>query len=313
MKIIKVTALVFFTVIILMSSWILYEKYRDPISVLDQSSGKVQLAEDISINLEGLPNGRDYRHVFLTTEHLGTVEAMIGQPKNCTKKLPVLLIMGGWETRAKYLKLIPNSDAYIIVMYKYPYSSQNWKTGNSLIEVFNIQDAIYSVPGQILTLSEWLSNQRMVDQDRISLLGFSLGAIFAPAVYHLDHHRDQRLRQGVIAFGGADLYDMFYTNFKNVPSSYRPLVSYVAATMISAIEPAYHLPKMQNEFLLINGSKDKMLTPHSINMLHKLTPEPKTVVSLDEGHIQPKKSDLITELVAISTQWLREKGLLDPI
>jgi hypothetical protein len=268
MKIIKMIVFTFLTVIILglcfMGGWLFYEKYRDPISVVDQSCGKVKLAEDTAINLDGLPDGWDYRHIFLATEHLGSIEAMIVQPKNYTKKLPVLLIMGGWETRAKYLKLIPNSDKYMIVFYKYPYTSQNWKSGNPLFEVFNIKDAIYSVPAQILTLTKWLSNQTMVDQNRISLLGFSLGAIFAPAVYHLDHLRDQRLRQGVIAFGGADLYDMFSTNFKNVSSTYRPLVAYAAATMISAIKPAHHLPKMQNEFLLINGSKDNMITAYSI-------------------------------------------------
>jgi hypothetical protein len=48
-------------------------------------------------------------------------------------------------------------------------------------------------------------------------------------------------------------------------------------------------------------------------MLHRLTPEPKTVVFLDEGHIHPKKSDLINKLIEISTQWLIQKGVLDPV
>lgn len=289
----------------------LYEKFRDPLSVIDQPAGKVALLKEAVLENDNLPQKRDYRRILLSTAHLGDIEAVISRPEKITKKLPVLLVMGGWEVGAKNFKLIPEPGDYILVIYRYPYMPKNWKEGASVQEVFRIRDAIYSVPSQVLALTDWLSGQAYVDKERISLLGFSLGALFLPSVYHLDAVTDKQLNAGVIAFGGVDIGDILQTNLRNVHTLLRTAAAQTAAFFIDAVEPLHHLPHMENEFLLINASKDEMMSRHSRELLIQLTPEPKNIITLDAGHIGANKVKLVEEVVGISTKWLTEKGILE--
>ena len=42
--------------------------------------------------------------------------------------------------------------------------------------------------------------------------------------------------------------------------------------------------------------------------LQELTPEPKTIITLDTGHLSPKNVALIRQLVEISRKWLETKA-----
>ena len=290
--------------------WLISHDDRDAIRAIDRSAGKVTLLHKSPLSDTNFPPKRVYRSIVLSTEHLGEIEALISKPERITEKLPVLLVMGGWEAGAKIFKLVANPGKYILAIYRYPYQPRDWKEGMGLQEIVHIKKAIYSVPSQVLTLVDWFRKQPDVDKTRISLLGFSLGALFLPSVYHLDHVKGARLNAGVIAFGGADLADILRTNLKNLNTFFRIPAAYAAALMIRDLEPAVHLPHMKNRFLVINASKDKLISRHSRELLVRLTPEPKTVVTLETGHIGTNKVALVHQVVEISTRWLTERGVL---
>ena len=291
--------------------WLICQNGQDAIHTIDRSSGKVTLLHDSVLSDADFPPNRIYRRIVLSTAHLGEIEAVISQPEKITEKIPLLLVMGGWEVGAKNFRLVRNPGEYLLVIYRYPYQPVDWKEGMALREIFRIRKAIYSVPAQVLTLVDWFREQPYVDKRRISLLGFSLGALFLPSVYHLDAVRGDRLNAGVIAFGGADLKDILQTNLKNINTFFRAPAASAAACLIRDLEPALHLPYMQNRFLIINASRDEMISPHSRELLIRLTPEPKTVVTLETGHIGTNKIELVQKVVEISTRWLIENGVLD--
>ena len=96
-----------------------------------------------------------------------------------------------------------------------------------------------------------------------------------------------------------------------IDSPWRSVGAWLGETAIYGIEPERHLPYMNNEFLLINGTKDHQISTYSWKKLHQLIPQPKTVVILDEGHMHPRKPELTKKLVKISREWLKERELIN--
>ncbi len=304
---------IFLILFLVFGSWVLWERNRDELAAIDFYSGKVELSLDTAYNFtfEDLPE-RTYRHIVLTTEYLGNIEAFTSEPKVIPNEgLPVVIIMGGLEIDIDIFRLIPNPGENIYVVFKYPYTPEYWYEGAPVVEIPVIRKSVLSVPSQVLSLHEWVSKQQWTEKERVTFAGFSFGAMFLPAVYHLADSRDEVLNPGVIAYAGADISDLLYTNMEKIDSPWRSLGAWFGETAIYGIEPARHLSYMNNEFLLINGTRDHQISTYSWEKLHRLIPQPKTVVILDEGHMHPRKPELTKKLVKISREWLLERGLIN--
>ncbi len=302
--------LIFFLVF---ASWVLWERNRDALAGIDFYPGKVELSDDTTYNLsfEDIPE-RIYRHITLTTEYLGNIEVIISEPTVIPKEgIPVVIILGGLEIDADIFRLIDDPGENIYVIFKYPYTPEYWYEGTPIVEIPVIRKSMLNVPSQVLALHQWVSKQPWTEKGRVTFAGFSFGAMFLPAIYHLSDSRDEVLNPGVIAYAGTDIYDLLYTNMEKVDSPWRSFGAWLGETAIYSIEPERHLPYMKNEFLLINGTRDHQISEYSWKKLHRLTPQPKTVVILDEGHMHPRKIELTKKLVKISRGWLRERGLIN--
>lgn len=304
---------IFLILFLVFGSWVLWERNRDVLAGIDLYSGKVELSHDSACNLsfEELPE-RTYRHITLTTEYLGNIEAFISEPTVIpTEGIPVVIIMGGLEVDADIFRLIHDPGENIYVIFKYPYAPEYWYEGTPIVEIPVIRKSVLSVPSQALALHQWVSKQPWTEKKRITFAGFSFGAMFLPAIYHLANSHDEVLNPGVIAYAGADIFDLLYTNMEKIDSPWRSFGAWLGETAIYSIEPARHLPYMNNEFLLINGTRDHQISTYSWEKLHRLTLQPKTVVILDEGHMHPRKPELTKKLVKISREWLRKRGLIN--
>ena len=304
---------IFLILFLLFGSWVLWERNRDALAAIDFYSGKVELSHDTACNLsfEEFPE-RTYRHIVLTAEYLGNIEAFISEPKVIPAEgLPVVIIMGGLEVDVDIFRLISDPGENIYVIFKYPYTPEYWHEGTPIVEIPVIRKSVLSVPSQVLSLHEWVSKQPWAEKERVTFAGFSLGAMFLPAVYHLAESRNVVLSPAVIAYAGADISDLLYTNMGKIDSPWRTFGAWLGETAIYGMEPARHLPYMKNEFLLINGTRDHQVSRYSWEKLHQLIPQPKTLVILDEGHMHPRKPELTKKLVKISREWLRERGLIN--
>ena len=303
----------FLILFLLLGSWVLWERNRDTLSAIDLYPGKVELSHDtiLNISFEELPD-RTYRHVTLTTKYLGDIEAYISQPPVIEKEgVPVVIIMGGLEVDADIFKLIQDPGENIYVVFKYPYTPEYWYEGTPVVEIPVIRKSMLAVPSQALALHQWVTQQSWAKKEHVTFTGYSFGAMFIPAIYHLAESHNKILNPGVIAYAGADISDLLYTNMDKIESPWRSCLAWIGETAIFSIEPAHHLPYMNNEFLLINGTKDHQISTYSWRKLHQLTPQPKTIVILDEGHMHPRKPELTIKLVTITRDWLRERGLIN--
>ena len=312
-NIIKIIITLLLVIVLVTAGWGIWERNRDPVNVLNTNPGRVVNIIDSTLISRYLSEEREYRHIMLSTENIGNIEAYISLPLvRYTPTMPVIVVLGGLEIGIHNFRYISEPGNNAIVIYQYPYKTDQWRNNSAISQIPIVRKKILEIPAQVLSLIGWIHQQSWADTNRINLSGYSFGAFFVPAVYHLDDLKDQRLAPGVIAFGGVDIYLFLMTNIKKTSLPLKMLASWFAATAIHSIEPALHLPEMNNEFLLINGTMDDQIPTESWKELHKLTPEPKTVIILEEGHMHPRKPELTLKLVTLSKKWLREHQVKNP-
>jgi dienelactone hydrolase len=290
--------------------WIGIQYLSDPMDFIDQPIDDLVLESDSVFQVDFLPQERLYHSITLRNTKPNDIRFLVSMPIEIPNEgLPVILILGGLEIGQFTLKYIPDPGKNIIVAYQYPYHPEYWYQGSALEEIPTIRSSVLSVPSQVLSIINWLSVQNWSDKNRITVTGYSFGALFVPAIYHLAVHQQVPLKYGVIAYGGVDIYYLLVTNMNNFSQPFRSLYSWIAAVAIRGIEPSVHAPLMEAEFLVINGTEDHQIPKESWQHLHRLIPDPKTIVILEEGHMHPRKTDLTRRLVKLSHDWLIKKGM----
>ncbi|NGX63860.1 MAG: hypothetical protein KR126chlam6_01278 [Candidatus Anoxychlamydiales bacterium] len=250
-------------------------------------------------------SSRDYEDVVLDTKNYGQIKFSISYPKNITKTENVLLLLDGLETGRKSLKYIPHLENYVIIGYEFTKNLQRLKQKEVLFHLPSTRKAVLDVPFQILGIVNWIETEEWYSKKDVIIIGVSFGAIFVPATYHLAEMNNLKLGDGIMAFGGAGLYDIFYTNLKNYKILRKPL-AFFSYQIFKPIDPTFHLPYIHGKFLIINGTEDENIPLKAAQKLQKLTPEPKTIINIDTKHLDPNRQDIINEVVEISLKWLKK-------
>ena len=310
-KILLTVLLLFLFFIISFFIYAVWERNRDPLSAIDQvSSNLIKLNETSFFDST---DSRVYKEIDLLSESTDTVKAIISFPENYqNKKYPLIVILGGLHIGRKNFELIPDPGENILAIYLYPYSPDYWYEGNALYEMIRIRESILKVPAQVVEFMKWSRRQQWTDKNKISLLGYSFGALFLPATNRLSEKYDVKPDGSVLAYGGVDLEMLLKTNFKFKPKFIRGPLALFASTLIYPVEPALHVPFLKGDLFVINGRLDKQIPNKSWRKLHSLMPDPDSILILDEGHMHPRKPELTLKLVKLSRKWLENKVLINP-
>lgn len=253
---------------------------------------------------EDLPT-REYENITLETNEFGEIKFSISLPKDIKKDENVLILLDGLETGKKSLTYIPHPPNYVIIGYEFSKNLQRLKKKSVFLHLPSTRKAVLDVPFKLLGIVKWVEKQPWYSKKNIAIIGVSFGAIFVPATYHLAEINHMHLGLGIIAFGGANLYDIFYANLKNYKFLKAP-IAYLAYELFKPIDPVFHLPYIHGKFLIINGTKDKNIPFKSAQKLQELTPEPKTIVNIDTEHMDPEKPIIINKVAEISLEWLKK-------
>lgn len=305
--------LIFFLFLFLFAFWVSYQRLRDPLNALDRGLFFLEQIEKEQSRMELLAESRIYSDVTLYTKELDSIFITISFPTTIPSEgLPVLIVLGGLEIGRESLKYIPAQGQNIIIAYQYPYSPRYWYDGTKITQIPIIHSSVMKVPAQIVNLAAWTRQQSWSDKNRISVLGYSFGAFFIPAIYHLAGHDQVKLGPAVMAYGGIDIYRILRGNLKFLSAIPRTIIAWMAAAVIHPVEPALHLPYMNGEFLVINGRNDHQIPNICWQKFQELTPKPKTVMVLDAGHMHPSKPELTLRVVELSRKWLLERNAINP-
>ncbi|NIV03737.1 MAG: hypothetical protein GWN59_03685 [Calditrichae bacterium] len=317
MRIIKLFSIVVGVLIIVMAGliggWGIWARLQDPLEVIDYGIENLKVVSDFTYPDTASGQKRIYHDVTLWSGSLDTLKITISFPETIPERgLPVSVILGGLETGRKSLQYIPDHGNNAVIAYQYPYSPRYWYDGAALEQIPIIRNAALKAPAQIEALCRWAVQQSWSNGKPVNVLGYSFGALFVPAVYHLAVHHQLTLGPGVIAYGGANLYELLRANFRKINPFVRPFLAWFAATALYPGEPELHLPHLKGKFLIINGKNDHQVPRECWRLLHKLTPEPKTIIFLNEGHMRPRKVELNEKIIRISKEWLLRRDAINP-
>lgn len=280
---------------------------RDPLSALPRAVGPVEVVPGPAQR----ETGRLLRHYVLRAPDLGPIGLTVSLPDPLPERpLPVLVVLGGANTGRKNLRQVPTAGTYVLVGYDWPLPRKLPKGLDLVCALPGLYPQVLEVPGQVAAVVGWLAGKSWADAGRVSLLGFSLGALVAPAAQRVARSSGHDIGWTVLAYGGAGLGDMLAAHPKANLGWSRPWVGAAANLLLRPIEPAEHLPQLSGRFLVIGGSEDQLVPRPSFEKLKELTPEPKTVVVLGGGHIGTKarQQALLEEIVALTRRWLIDQG-----
>ena len=162
-----------------------------------------------------IQDGRHLEHITLVTDNdlgdIGIIVVSLPEPLP-VGKLPVLIVLGGLGTGQDNIRTIKDPGDNAIVGYDWPIPVNFPKGRDFIKQAPGLYNDAMSIPGQIATAISWLAAQPWADTQRVSMLGFSLGALATPAAENLAEHDGHPIGWTIIAYGGAPLGELFASN-----------------------------------------------------------------------------------------------------
>lgn len=250
---------------------------------------------------------RNYEDVTLDCGKNGEALFTISLPEDIPPEgLPCFLIVGGLKTGRESLQFIPDHGKYALIAYEYSDMLKKLHEVNVLWHLYTVRKAMLEVPPELIGILKYLYDQSWINDQPISLMGYSFGATFMPVTYVKAEEEGMDLGPGVLCYGGAGIYCLFKANVP-VPKFLKDPVSSMAAAAFKPIDPILYAPRMKGDFLILNGIYDSQIPTECAQRLQNLVPEPKTVINLKTEHMHPSNTELNLRLIDISRKWLDEK------
>ncbi len=260
------------------------------------------------------PNHRLFEHITLHGNTLGDIAFSLSLPDPLPpKKLPVVLVLGGLVTGKDSIRYINDAGDNAIVGYTWPIPVRLHGVSAFMLQTPGLYHNIMTIPGQVASVLHWLINQPWADAERISLLGFSQGALAAPSVQDIAARDGIRVGWTIIAYGGAPLGVLLASNPHMKPTWLGEALAPLVDLVFHSLEPTVHLPCLSGKFLVLEGRDDRLIPAAARNLLREAVPEPKTVITLEGPHmgIGPDKMALLQKIIETSKKWLIENGAIN--
>ena len=260
--------------------------------------------------------GRHIQHITLSDPRLGPIGFTVSLPDRLPdNRLPLLVVIGGVGTGEHNIRFVDAAGDNAVIGYDWPLPTAFPKGMSALTELPSLRRRALAVPGQVAVMLRWLAAQPWSDSRRISLLGFSFGALAVPAAERLATQEGVHIRWTVLAYGGVGFDALVEGDRRIRPAWARPLLGAGAELLLRPLEPAEHLPHLGGNFLILTAAQDTIVEPRASAKLEQLTPEPKTIIHTAGGHIGTgaERQALLEKAMAATRDWLIAEGAVNPV
>ncbi|NGX56933.1 MAG: hypothetical protein K1060chlam5_01186 [Candidatus Anoxychlamydiales bacterium] len=247
---------------------------------------------------------RIYSDITLKSKDFEVINFTVSFPKDLSKAKRILILIDGLKTSKDVLNYFKPLDDYILIGFEFDKTLNYLNSKKSIFHIFSLRKAVLDTPFQVVSLIKWLKTQTWFKNDPI-IMGISFGAIFVPATYHVAKLNNIDLGPCILAFGGANIYEIFYANLNNY-FLFRKQIAKIAALIFNPIDPKYHMKYIKPPLLIINGTDDTFIPKKSAKLLQELANDPKTIINLETKHIMPDNKSLIEKVYNISNEWLKK-------
>jgi hypothetical protein len=253
--------------------------------------------------------GRKIQHVTLADPRLGEIGFAVSLPATQAEgKLPVVFVLGALGSGQHSVGLIPSPGAAAIVGYDWPQLPRRF----GLPEILSMRAHALAIPSRMAAISRWTLAQPWADPQRVTLIGFSLGAIAAPAAEQLMQAQGTDIRWTVLADGGAPISAIVAGDQQIKPHWLRSAAAFTAESLFRSVDPALHVSHLTGHFLLISSADDTTIPRAASERLEELAPQPKQMIQLPGGHVGTSgaKLELLDAAIVATRRWLTSEGAI---
>jgi surfactin synthase thioesterase subunit len=258
---------------------------------------------------------RHVEHIIFKTAALGEIGIVVSLPNPLPeRKLPLLLVLGGLGTGEDNIRDLPDAGDNAIVGYDWPIPVRFDGYG-PLTHTLGLYQNVMAIPAQVASAVDFLAAQPWADDRRISLLGYSLGALAAPAIEDVAEHDGKNIGWTILAYGGAPFGELVTANPHIKPGWVRPILASLVNVLFQPLQPTEHLAHLSGQFLILEGHDDSLIPETPRARLREAAPEPKTIVAFEGNHmgVGGGKAALLQRIIAASAAWQVEKGAVNPL
>jgi dienelactone hydrolase len=288
-------------------------RFRDPLAALPREAARdLPRVEDVLERKQG----RLLTRVTLEGSVVGTVRFFVSRPDPTrTARVPLIVVVPGRRTAVEALSVLGDVGPNAVIWFVWPFPPDLRWARDLPPRIAGLRRDALSVPGQLEAVLGWARQQPWVDAERVSLLGFSLGALVVPAAQRLSQEQGEPVRWTVLAYGGAPIGALL-AEIPGVRDSWlRPGIRVAADLLLRPLEPSLHLPHLRGRFLLLGGTADPSVPLDAAERMRELTPHPRTIILFEGEHIgvAAAKRKLLAPVVAATKSWLVEQGAIEPL
>lgn len=262
--------------------------------------------------------GRERVEVSLPSGTL--IAATVMKPDKAeARRLPLILVFGGFENAAKVLDLLNPSFPAVIASFDYPFTPpRTFEFPSSLKFAPQAKAAVKDTLVAIREVHARLLQRPDVDPMKTSIIGASFGSPFAVAAA-----ASNPKIQGVIlvhAFG-----DVQGTAMHRLLQKWKPKYGFLAHPMAWAVSkaawwyldapsPEAHALKLWpgQRVLMIAAEADSFVPPAASDVLWEALSRSQAKaerVVMPGDHLQPGSDKLMAEISELVTKWMKDAGL----
>ena len=251
------------------------------------------------------PHGQLTEKVVLTSDSGLNVLLRLIRDAELRAKRPVLIVLGGHRTGSDAVDLFGDVGDRVVVGVDYPYEGPEKVRGTGqILKTIPLarQAMLDTVPAVSLAL-DWILTQPWADEDRVIVVGASLGVPFATTAAA----RDQRIRGAMLVHGAADnrlwleaqLARRVDTQALHYPLSV--LLHWIAYG--PAMDTSQRIGAIAPRPVVIIGARNDERTPAGqTELLFQLAGEPKRLRFTDGAHVEPDRNEIIEALLGIADE-----------
>jgi len=224
------------------------------------------------------------------------------------QRLPAVIILGGVDIGKTTIDYLDPPEEAIVLSPDYLYPPEAfYSVWKAFRHAPALREATFRMIAATSLMVDYLYRRADVDTQRISLVGYSFGAPFVPAVTALD----SRIGAAAIAQGGGDLGALIGHNLDTGVRPLDTLLGELSGLLLRPIEPLRYIDKISpRPLLMVNSRSDEFFPPQNAERLFRKAKEPKEILWLESSHLRPWDAALIRRIVAAVREWLVKKGML---
>jgi hypothetical protein len=270
----------------------------------------------LQARIEILPHaeGRNVSHVTLDGGELGPIGIVVDLPDPLpAQHLPLVIVLGGEPNGTANIRYITGAGDNAVIGYDWPVPLNPRANAATLAELPALYRHALSIPAQIASAIEWCAAQPWADSGRVSVLGFSLGALAAPTAEDLAERDGIAIGWTILAYGGAPLEDLVAADPHLHPAWLRRGLPPLIRFFLAPLQPADHLPSLKGRFLVLQGRNDNLIPDAARARLRDAVPEPKEIATFEGVHmgVGADKLALLRDIMRVSRDWLLRQNAVN--